>query len=158
MVGFHQHAAQCAFLGAAQVGGKQLRDGIAVLLPQIATLPRDDLQAPFVHQSGHSFRDKQQVTLHQADGDCGGDGREYANAGGVGDGLLAPLLLLRGPRRGIGIRVVVFCITMAVRRHWVYSRVDENRAIKSQPKESEHAKGDSLEKSDQANRDGDVIG
>lgn len=60
--------------------------------------------------------------------------------------LLALLLLLRGPRRGIGIRVVVFCITMAGRRHGVYSRVAENRAIKSLLKESEHAKGDSLER------------
>jgi hypothetical protein len=34
----------------------------------------------------------------------------------------------------------------------------ENRAIKSQLKESEHAKGDSLERSDQANRDDNAIG
>ena len=50
------------------------------------------------------------------------------------------------------LRDIVFRITFAGHRQGVYSRVADNRAIKSQLEESEHANGDSLERSDQANR------
>jgi hypothetical protein len=86
----------CAFIGAAEEGGKRLRYASIVALLPDAMLPCQPLDAVLVHDTHQLLKDEEQVTFEQAYWNSGADGSKDAEAGCIGDGLLLALLFLLG--------------------------------------------------------------
>ena len=59
-------------------------------------VPRQHLHAVLVHDAYELFKDEQQVTFHEANGNGCAHSGEDTEAGRIGDGLFFALLLLLG--------------------------------------------------------------
>jgi hypothetical protein len=97
----YQQTTEGAFLGTAEVGGKQLPDGVAVLRFLDVVLPGDSCQTIFIQQRCQPLHHEKQVAFHQPHRNGRGDGGKDADAGGIGNRSFLALLLLLGLPLGI---------------------------------------------------------
>jgi len=92
----HQYPAKGAFVCLAKKGRKQFCRGVFGSDAGLADAvkPKDDRHTALVQDGGEALGDKEQVALHQADGDRIAGCFQDAKAGRLSDGLLAAALLL----------------------------------------------------------------
>ena len=99
--GLDQKLSKLAFLSFANINAHQLPDGIRWLCLLDAVIPGENLDAPFLQLGKQTLDNKNEVTLGEAHRHSVNDGGKDAQAYGVGNRLLAALLLLLGILLGI---------------------------------------------------------
>jgi len=91
----HQNAANCALVGFAKKRREQFRRGVSGAAGLAdAVKAKDDRQTALVQDGGEALGNKEQVALHQPDGNRVAGCFEDAKAGCLGNGFLAAALLL----------------------------------------------------------------